>query len=131
LGLLGWLTTARLVRAHVLHLREAEFILAARVLGVGEWTMMWRHLLPHILPTVLCLFALQTPQFILEEAFLSFMGLGVQAPRPSLGSLIAEGSRHMSIFPWELWFPAATLALMLASLQIFGKTLEKRWSISE
>ena len=125
LGVLGWLTMARVVRSQTLALRERDFVRAARACGTPEYTILYRHLLPHLWPTIFCIFTLQTPSLILEEAFLSFIGLGVQPPRPSLGALIAEGSRHMTMFLWELLFPIAVLTLLLATLQYIGEYLQK------
>jgi oligopeptide transport system permease protein len=120
LGLVGWLTTARIVRGQVLSLKEREFVLAAKSLGAGHARIVLRHLIPHTLGPIAVYFTLTVPSMILQEAFLSFLGLGVQAPRPSLGALINDGAQHMTVFWWELLFPGAVMALLLFSLNFLG-----------
>lgn len=123
LGLVGWLTTARLVRGQVLSLREREFVQAARSLGSSHLTILGRHLIPNTLGPLLVYFTLSVPSMILQEAFLSFLGLGVQAPRPSLGSLISDGAADMTLFWWLLLFPASSMALLLFALHFLGDGL--------
>lgn len=120
LGLVGWLMTARIVRGQVLSLKEREFVLAARCLGTSGLPLIVRHLIPNTLGPVIVYFTLTVPSMILQEAFLSFLGLGVQAPLPSLGALINEGAQHMTVFWWELVFPGTTMALLLLSLNFLG-----------
>jgi oligopeptide transport system permease protein len=120
LGLVGWLMTARIVRGQVLSLREREFVLAARNLGVRGPAILFRHLIPNTLGPIIVYFTLTVPSMILQEAFLSFIGLGVQAPRPSLGALISDGAQHMAVFWWELVFPGGVMALLLFSLNFLG-----------
>ena len=123
LGLVGWLTTARIVRGQVLSLKEQEFVLAARSLGANGPRIVLRHLIPHTLGPIAVYFTLTVPSMILQEAFLSFLGLGVQAPRPSLGALISDGAQHMAVFWWELLFPGSVMALLLFSLNFLGDGL--------
>jgi oligopeptide transport system permease protein len=120
LGLVGWLMTARIVRGQMLTLKEREFVVAARGLGVRGWTILFRHLIPNTLGPIIVYFTLTVPTMILQEAFLSFLGLGVQAPRPSLGALINDGALHMAVFWWELVFPGGVMALLLFSLNFLG-----------
>jgi oligopeptide transport system permease protein len=120
LGLVGWLTTARIVRGQVLSLKEREFVVAAKSLGAGHARIVLRHLIPHTLGPIAVYFTLTVPSMILQEAFLSFLGLGVQAPRPSLGALISDGAQHMTVFWWELVFPGSVMALLLFSLNFLG-----------
>jgi oligopeptide transport system permease protein len=120
LGLVGWLMTARIVRGQVLSLKQREFVHAARNLGVRGPTILFRHLIPNTLGPIIVYFTLTVPSMILQEAFLSFLGLGVQAPRPSLGALINDGAQHMAVFWWELVFPAGVMALLLFSLNFLG-----------
>ena len=120
LGLVGWLMTARIVRGQMLTLKEREFVVAARGLGVRGWTILRRHLIPNTLGPIVVYFTLTVPSMILQEAFLSFLGLGVQAPRPSLGALINDGAQHMAVFWWELVFPGGVMALLLFSLNFLG-----------
>jgi oligopeptide transport system permease protein len=120
LGLVGWLMTARIVRGQILSLKEREFVLAAKSLGVGSIGIIFRHLVPNTLGPIIVYFTLTVPSMILQEAFLSFLGLGVQAPRPSLGGLISDGASQMAVFWWQLVFPGGTMALLLFSLNFLG-----------
>jgi oligopeptide transport system permease protein len=120
LGLVGWLMTARIVRGQMLSLKEREFVLAARSCGARGPTILFRHLIPNTLGPIIVYFTLTVPSMILQEAFLSFLGLGVQAPRPSLGALINDGAQHMTVFWWELLFPGTVMALLLFSLNFLG-----------
>jgi oligopeptide transport system permease protein len=123
LGLVGWLMTARIVRGQVLSLKEREFVQAARAVGATGASIIARHLIPNTLGPIIVYFTLTVPSMILQEAFLSFLGLGVQAPRPSLGSLINDGATHMTVFWWELVFPGTLMALLLFSLNFLGDGL--------
>ena len=120
LGLVGWLMTARIVRGQMLSLKEREFVLSARSLGVRAPAILFRHLIPNTLGPILVYFTLTVPSMILQEAFLSFLGLGVQAPRPSLGALISDGAQQMTVFWWQLVFPGGVMALLLFSLNFLG-----------
>lgn len=120
LGFVGWRMTARIVRGQVLSLKEREFIQAAQSVGASGWSIIWRHLIPNTLGPIIVYFTLTVPTMILQEAFLSFLGLGVQAPRPSLGALINDGANHMLVFWWELVFPGAFMAILLFSLNFLG-----------
>jgi oligopeptide transport system permease protein len=120
LGLVGWLMTARIVRGQMLTLKEREFVLSARSLGVSPAMILLRHLIPNTLGPIIVYFTLTVPAMILQEAFLSFLGLGVQAPRPSLGGLINDGAQHMAVFWWELVFPGGVMAVLLFSLNFLG-----------
>lgn len=120
LGAVGWLLTARVVRGQVMSLKEQDFILAARSLGTRPGAIVVRHLIPNTLGPVIVTFTLTVPAMILQEAFLSFLGLGVQAPRPSLGALINDGANQMLVFWWTLVFPGGVMALMLMALNFLG-----------
>ncbi len=120
LGAVGWLLTARVVRGQVMSLKEQDFILAARSLGTRPGSIVFRHLIPNTLGPVIVTFTLTVPAMILQEAFLSFLGLGVQAPRPSLGALINDGASQMLVFWWTLAFPGGVMALMLMALNFLG-----------
>jgi oligopeptide transport system permease protein len=111
------------VRGQVLSLKEREFVLAARSLGVRDVTIVLRHLIPNTLGPIVVYFTLTVPSMMLQEAFLSFLGLGVQAPRPSLGGLISDGAQHMAVFWWELVFPGGVMASLLFSLNFLGDGL--------
>ncbi|MCI5071438.1 ABC transporter permease [bacterium] len=120
LGLVGWLTTARIVRGQVLGLKNREFVLAAKSVGVSSAGIIFKHLIPNTLGPVIIYFTLTVPTMILQEAFLSFLGLGVQPPKPSLGSLINDGANHMIAFWWELVFPGMFMAILLFCLNFLG-----------
>jgi len=120
LGAVGWLLTARIVRGQVLSLKQQDFVLAARSLGTPGRDIVFRHLIPNTLGPVIVTFTLTVPSMILQEAFLSFLGLGVQAPRASLGALINDGANQMLVFWWTLAFPGGVMALMLLALNFLG-----------
>jgi oligopeptide transport system permease protein len=123
LGSVSWLTMARIVRGQVLSLKNQEFVLAARATGVSGPRIVFRHLVPNTLGPVIVYATLTIPQVMLTEAFLSFLGLGVQAPLASWGSLAADGVQNIAIFPWQLIFPGVTMALTLFSLNFLGDGL--------
>ncbi|MDA1040252.1 MAG: ABC transporter permease [Planctomycetota bacterium] len=120
LGAVGWLLTARIVRGQVMSLKEQDFVTAARSLGTPAHDIVFRHLIPNTLGPVIVTFTLTVPSMILQEAFLSFLGLGVQAPRPSLGALINDGANQMLVFWWTLAFPGAVMAILLFALNFLG-----------
>lgn len=123
LGAVGWLMTARIVRGQVLSLKERDFVQAARSLGVRGGAIVRRHLIPNALGPVIVYFTLTIPTMIRQEAFLSFLGLGVQPPNASLGWLINEGANQMLVFWWVLVFPGFVLAVLLFSLNFIGDGL--------
>jgi oligopeptide transport system permease protein len=123
LGAVSWLTMARIVRGQVISLKNQEFILAARATGVPGWKIIARHLVPNTLGPVIVYATLTIPSVMLLEAFLSFLGLGVQAPLASWGSLSADGIQNIAIFPWQLLCPGITMAITLFSLNFLGDGL--------
>ena len=123
LGLVQWLTMARIVRGQALSLKNAEFVQAARLSGTSGTGILFRHLLPNMLGPIVVYATLTVPAVILQEAFLSFLGLGVQPPRSSWGTLISDGAGVMGLFPWLVFFPAAMLAAVLFSLNFLGDGL--------
>jgi ABC-type dipeptide/oligopeptide/nickel transport system permease subunit len=123
LGLVSWLTMARVVRGQILSLKNQEFVLAAKATGVSTPSIIFRHLVPNALGPVIVYATLTVPSVMLTEAFLSFLGLGVQAPYASWGSLAADGIKNIQIFPWQLIFPGVTMALTLFSLNFLGDGL--------
>jgi oligopeptide transport system permease protein len=123
LGAVGWLTTARIVRAQTLALKQREFIDAARVSGVSGAGILRRHVVPNVLGPVVVYATLVVPQMILAESFLSFLGLGVQEPQASLGSLVYGGAQEMESAPWMLLVPASVLVLLLLCLNLLGDGL--------
>lgn len=123
IGAVEWLTMARIVRSQVLSIREKEYIEAAQVLGLSRRRIILRHILPNTLGPVIVYVTLTIPQVMLVEAFLSFLGLGVQPPMSSWGILIREGVETMEEFPWLLVFPSVALSLTLFSLNFLGDGL--------
>jgi oligopeptide transport system permease protein len=123
LGLVSWLTMARVVRGQILSLKNQEFVMAARATGVSTPSIIFRHLVPNALGPVIVYATLTIPSVMLSEAFLSFLGIGVQAPFASWGSLASDGIKNISVFPWQLIFPGATMALTLFSLNFLGDGL--------
>lgn len=123
LGAVSWLTMARITRGAVLSLRDREYVLAARAAGVSAPKIILRHLVPNALGPILVYATLTVPRVMLEEAFLSFLGLGVQPPDASWGSLIAEGASLYREYPWLLVFPAVLLSLTLLALNFLGDAL--------
>jgi oligopeptide transport system permease protein len=123
LGAVSWLTMARIVRGQVISLKNQEFILAARATGVTTSKIIARHLVPNTLGPVIVYATLTIPSVMLLEAFLSFLGLGVQAPLASWGSLAADGIQNIAIFPWQLLCPGITMAITLFSLNFMGDGL--------
>ena len=123
LGAVGWLMTARIVRGQVLSLKQREFVQAARSVGASGMSIVLRHLIPNTLGPIIVYFTLTVPSMILQEAFLSFLGLGVQEPMPSLGALINEGANQMVVYWWQLVFPGSVMALLLFSLNFLGDGL--------
>lgn len=126
LGLIEWLTMARIVRGQVLSLRERTFVLSARALGQGPARIMLRHILPNVLPIVIVYLTLAVPAVILDESFLSFLGLGIQPPEASWGSLLSEGAHAINpirISWWLIVFPAVTMAGTLLALNFLGDRL--------
>jgi oligopeptide transport system permease protein len=123
LGAIGWLTTARIVRGETRALKRREFIQAARSLGVPTPAILLRHIMPNLLGPVLVYATLTVPQMIVFESFLSFLGLGVQEPRASLGNLILVGAQEMESAPWMLLVPAAFLVALLSCLNFLGDGL--------
>ena len=123
LGAVSWLSMARIVRGQIISLRNQEFVLAARATGVSTPKIIFRHLVPNALGPVIVYATLTIPTVMLGEAFLSFLGLGIRAPRVSWGSLAAEGAQNLAVYPWQLIFPGVTMALMLFSLNFLGDGL--------
>jgi oligopeptide transport system permease protein len=123
IGAVGWLTMARIVRGQTLSLRQREFIEAAVASGAGTARIIAKHVIPNLIGPVIVYATLTVPQIIMFESFLSFLGLGIQEPHASLGTLIAEGAGEMEAAPWILLVPGGLLAMLLLSLNIFGDGL--------
>jgi len=123
LGLVQWLTMARIVRGQVLSLRQQNFVEAARALGASDAAIIFRHIVPNTLGPVIVYTTLTVPAIILQEAFLSFLGLGVQPPDASWGTLVSDGARVLALFPWLVAFPGAALSVTLLCFNFLGDGL--------
>lgn len=123
LGAVEWLTMARIVRGQTLSVKKKDFIEAAHAVGVSNWKIILRHIIPNVLGPVIVYMTLTIPMVILTESFLSFLGLGVQEPLTSWGVLISEGAKQMESAPWLLIFPATFLALTLFCFNFIGDGL--------
>jgi peptide/nickel transport system permease protein len=125
IGVFGWPSIARLVRGQVLSLREQDFILAARTVGVGHWRVLWVHILPNVVGPVTVAATLGIASAILTEAGLSFLGLGVRPPTPSWGAMISEarGIAVLADMPWLWLAPGITISLAVLSINFIGDGL--------
>jgi len=126
LGAISWLTMARIVRGQVLSLRTRSFVDASRALGASHARILWRHILPNIYGIIIVYLTLTVPAVILYESFLSYLGLGIQPPMASWGSLIAEGASQLNpirIYWWLIVFPGAALVTALLALNFLGDGL--------
>lgn len=122
-GLTYWLGMARIVRGQILSLKEEEYVLAARALGAARWRILFRHLIPNAIGPIVVTTTLLIPTAIFLEAFLSFIGLGVQVPQASWGVLASDGYRAIRSAPWQLFFPAGAISLTLLAFNFLGDGL--------
>jgi len=122
-GLLYWVGMARLIRGQILSIKENEYILAARSIGAKPGRIIRRHILPNCLSVIIISTALQIPSAIFTESFLSFVGIGVKAPMPSLGSLANAAREGLQSYPYKLIFPALMICLIVLSLNLLGDGL--------
>ena len=122
-ALLYWVSMARQIRGQILSLKEQEYVLAARSMGARPSWIITRHLIPNCISVIIISTALQIPGAIFTESFLSYLGLGVNAPMPSLGSLAAEALNGLSSYPYRMVIPAVTISLIVLSLNLFGDGL--------
>jgi oligopeptide transport system permease protein len=123
IGLTSWVTVARLVRGQLLSLKETEFVEAARAIGVSDRNIVTKHLLPNAIGPVIVAITLGIPTAILAEATLAYLGIGVQPPRASWGTLINDGVNQIRIYPWLVLMPGALIALSLMSFTFLGDGL--------
>src|SRR5262249_27816525 len=130
LGAVSWLTMARMVRGQVLSLRTRGFVQASRAVGASHARILRRHILPNVYGIIITYLTLSVPGIILYESFLSYLGLGIQPPQASLGSLIAEGAAQINpirIYWWMILCPGVTLASTLLALNFVGDVLRDAW----
>ena len=123
IGLTSWVTVARLIRGQLLSLKETEFVEAARAIGVSDRNIVTRHLLPNAIGPVIVAVTLGIPTAILAEATLAYLGIGVQPPRASWGTLINDGVNQIRVYPWLVLFPGTLIALSLMSFTFLGDGL--------
>ncbi|MDB6129246.1 MAG: peptide/nickel transport system permease protein/oligopeptide transport system permease protein [Verrucomicrobiales bacterium] len=129
-GIVSWLTMARIIRGQVLGLRSRSYVEAASVMGASRWRILRVHILPNIRNLVVTYFILSLPGIVLTESFLSYLGLGIQPPQASLGSLMSEGALQINpiqIYWWLLVFPGTILVFSLLSLTFAGEHLKERF----
>jgi len=132
LGAVSWLDMARIVRGQVLSLKQRGFVEASRALGAGPWHILRRHIIPNTLGVVIIYLSLTVPAIILYESFLSYLGLGIQPPMASWGSLIAEGADQINpirIYWWLIVCPGSLLVLTLLALNFIGDGLRDAWDL--
>lgn len=122
-SLLYWVSMARIVRTNVLSLMQQEFIIAAKALGASNARILFRHLLPNSLGAIIVTATFQIPAAIYAESFLSFIGLGISAPRASLGSMVSDGLNGFFSYPTRLIFPSLLIALLILSFNVLGDAL--------
>ncbi|MCB5231018.1 MAG: ABC transporter permease [Candidatus Cloacimonetes bacterium] len=123
LAIISWLTVSRMVRGQIMSLKNQEFIEAARSMGAPTWRVIFRHLVPNSLSVIIVFSTLRIPSFIMTESFLSFLGLGVQAPYASWGSLVGDAVSGMTLYPWRLFYPALAMTIFLFAMNFLGDGL--------
>ncbi len=123
LSITGWIGMARIVRGQVLQLKEFDYVTAARALGANSSWILSKHLIPNTTPSIIVTLTLSIPTAIFAEAFLSFLGLGVQAPIASWGTMANDGLPALRYYPWRLFFPAAFISVTMLSFNLLGDAL--------
>ncbi len=123
LSFVSWLTTSRVVRGQIISLKNSLFVEAARSMGASSGRIIVQHLLPNSMGIIIVFATLQIPSFIMQESFLSFLGLGISAPFASWGSLISDGVGGMTSYPWRLFFPAMAMTVFLFAMNFLGDGL--------
>lgn len=123
IAMISWLTISRVVRGQIISLKNSEFVEAARSMGAGTGRIIFRHLLPNTFGIIIIYSTLQFPSFIMNESFLSFLGLGVSAPRASWGTLVSEGVQGMQLYPWRLLVPGLAMTIFLFAMNFLGDGL--------
>lgn len=123
LTITGWISMARIVRGQILQIKALDFVKAAEVAGASRFRILWRHLIPNCMGPIIITMTLTIPSAIFAEAFLSFLGLGVQAPIASWGTMANDGLPALRYYPWRLFFPAGFISLTMLSLNLLGDGL--------
>ena len=127
IGCMRWMTMARMIRTQILRLKNDAFVQCARSMGQSTWGIWRKHFLPNLVSTLLVYGTLLIPNIILEEAFISFLGLGIQPPLSSWGVLIFDGAQHMEEHPWLLFFPCFFFSSTLFALNFIGDALRDKF----
>ncbi len=122
--LTGWINMARIVRGQILQIQQAEFVAAAKTMGASPFRILFRHLIPNAMGPIIATMTLTVPTAIFTEAFLSFLGLGVQAPTASWGVMVSDGVSAMRYYPWRLLFPASLITWTMFSFNLLGSALQ-------
>lgn len=123
LSLVNWASVARVVRSHTLSLKEAEYVEAARSIGVNDWIIMFRHILPNCIPSLIVLFTLNVPSAILSESSLSFLGIGIQPPDASWGLMVNQSKQFLFTHPWLSLAPSLAIMIVVLAFNFLGDGL--------
>ena len=123
IAMISWLTISRVVRGQIISLKNSEFVESARSMGASTGRIIFKHLLPNSLSIIIIYSTLQFPSFIMSESFLSYLGLGVSAPRASWGTLVSEGVQGMQLYPWRLLVPGIAMTIFLFAMNFLGDGL--------
>ncbi|MCH5584625.1 ABC transporter permease [Shimazuella sp. AN120528] len=123
LAFTGWVPMARVVRAQILKLKTQEYVLAARTMGASHFRILFKHLIPNVVGPIIIAVTFSIPSAIFFEAFLSFIGLGLRSPAASLGILVNDGYRTLQLFPYQLFWPALVLCIIMLSFNLIGDGL--------
>ena len=120
LTLTGWINMARIVRGQILQIKQNDYVMAAHMLGAKRRRILMRHLIPNSIGTIITTMTLTIPAAIFSEAFLSFLGLGVQAPIASWGTMASDGLSALRYYPWRLFFPACFISVTMLAFNMVG-----------
>lgn len=120
LTITGWINMARIVRGQILQIKQNDYVVAARMLGASKWRILFRHLIPNAIGSIITTMTLTIPAAIFTEAFLSFLGLGVQAPIASWGTMASDGLSALRYYPWRLFFPATFISVTMLAFNLVG-----------
>ncbi|MDJ0651871.1 MAG: ABC transporter permease [Simkaniaceae bacterium] len=120
LTICGWINMARIVRGQILQIKQNDYVVAAYMLGASRWRILFHHLIPNSIGSIITTMTLTIPAAIFTEAFLSFLGLGIQAPIASWGTMVSEGLSALRYYPWRLFFPATFISVTMLALNLLG-----------
>lgn len=119
----GWIGTARMIRSQFYRFKTREYVLAARTMGTGDWSIIFRHILPNSLGPIITSTVVAVPSAIFTESFLAYIGLGLQAPEPSIGVLLSEGQKVLLNYPTQSLYPGIVISILMISFNLFGNGL--------